>query len=162
MTAHVKDGGTWKTLTGLHVKDAGTWKAVSAGYVKDAGTWKQFYGAGGGGGGGGVSVSIDPSPANAFRQLNNFNTSGYVSKTVVGTPVGFTSPVYSWSRVSGASVGGAFTPSSYTAASTTIGATIPVFQECTETWRLTVTEASNPAIFATADVVVTLELANLS
>lgn len=48
MTMHVKDGGTWKEVTGLYVRDAGTWKAVTNGSVRDAGTWKEFYGSAGG------------------------------------------------------------------------------------------------------------------
>lgn len=43
MTMHVRDAGTWKTVTAPSVRDAGTWKTVTGGWVRDAGTWKQFF-----------------------------------------------------------------------------------------------------------------------
>lgn len=163
MTAHVRDAGSWKQLVALHAKDAGSWKAVQAGWVRDAGAWKQFYAvSGGGGGGGGRSVSISPSPAIEYFQMQNFNGSGYVSVTVTATPTGFTSPVYSWSRVSGPGAGGAMSCGSPTSATTTIGDTLPVFLVSTETWRCTVSESSDPSLSAYADVVVELFLENLS
>ena len=42
MTLHVKDAGSWKSVT-PYVKDGGTWKAVTNAYVKDGGTWKEFF-----------------------------------------------------------------------------------------------------------------------
>jgi hypothetical protein len=161
MTMHVRDAGAWKGVIGLQVRDAGAWKPVLAGYVRDAGAWRQFYAppGGGGGGGGGFSVSLSPNPADGFRTMNNFNTSGYVSVSITGTPAGFTSPTYSWARISGPSAYGAFSSSGTSTATVTIGATLPVFQDYTETWRLTVTEGANSA---TADVVVTLRIENLS
>lgn len=158
MTAHVKSAGAWQELTALYVKVSGAWTAVLEGWVKSGGAWQQFYGSSGGGGGGGTSVSLSPSPAEGFRQLNNFNSSGYVSQAIVATPTGFTSPTYAWTRVSGASSSGAFSASGTSTATLTVGATLPVFQDATETWRCTVTEGSNTAY---ADVVVTLRVENL-
>jgi hypothetical protein len=43
MTAHVKSGGSWNTLTNLYVKVSGTWRTVSTGSVKVAGTWRTFF-----------------------------------------------------------------------------------------------------------------------
>ena len=157
---HARDAGAWKTVVGLSVRDAGAWKPVVAGYVRDAGAWRQFYAppGGGGGGGGELSLSVVPNPADGYRTMNNFNTSGYVSIEITGVPVGFTSPTYAWSRISGPSAYGAFSASGTTSATVTIGATLPVFQDFTETWRLTVTEGAN---VRTADVVVTLRIENL-
>lgn len=163
MTMHVKDAGTWKQVASLHVKDAGTWKAVVAGYVKDAGAWKQFYAqAGGGGGGGGRTVSLSPNPADGFTQLDNYNSQGFVTITITATPTGFTSPVYSWTRVSGPSGQGAFGATGTSTAAVTISDTVPVFVDWQETWRCTVSEAADPAISVSADVVVTLRCENMS
>ena len=43
MTAHVKSGGSWNTLTNLYVKVSGTWRTISTGSVKVAGTWRTFF-----------------------------------------------------------------------------------------------------------------------
>lgn len=45
MTLHVKDAGSWKSVT-PYVKDGGTWKAITNAYVKDGGTWKEFFASG--------------------------------------------------------------------------------------------------------------------
>lgn len=91
--------------------------------------------------------------------MMNFNTYGYVSTNINAIPSGFTSPTYAWTRVSGASVGGAFAASGINTSGITLGATIPVFTDCIETWRCTVTEGANSAY---KDVEVTLRIENLS
>jgi len=77
MTAHVKDGGTWKEAKEIHVKDGGIWKAVKEAWVKDGGTWKSFFKA--------LAVSItnqtvsnvavDPATATATYTVN---TDGHI------------------------------------------------------------------------------------
>lgn len=47
MSMNVKDGGSWRTVTGLHAKAGGTWRSCTAGYVKSGGVWRQFFGSGG-------------------------------------------------------------------------------------------------------------------
>lgn len=161
MTMHVRDAGTWKQVTALSVRDGGTWKPVVAGYVKDAGAWKQFYAAAGGGGGGGdAALTLDPDPAYELRVLPNFNSSGYVNVDIVATPSGFGGTVtYLWTRVSGASGAGAFSATGTTSATVNIGATVPCFQDWTETWRCTATDGTDTV---SVDVVVTLRCENLS
>lgn len=44
MAIHVKDGGTWKSVSNLYVKQSGSWKSVAYGFVKESGTWKQTFG----------------------------------------------------------------------------------------------------------------------
>lgn len=45
MTAHIKVGGTWKTIggNGISVRVGGAWKTVQFAYVRVSGTWKQVY-----------------------------------------------------------------------------------------------------------------------
>ena len=42
MPLHVKDGGTWRTATGISVKGGGTWRTIASAYIKDGGVWRQF------------------------------------------------------------------------------------------------------------------------
>lgn len=43
MTGHIKNSGTWRTISSPKVKVAGTWRNVSAAWVKVAGTWRQWF-----------------------------------------------------------------------------------------------------------------------
>lgn len=43
MATQIKDGGTWRSATGIHVKDGGVWRSSSTVHIKDAGTWRQVF-----------------------------------------------------------------------------------------------------------------------
>lgn len=42
-TLNVKDGGTWRTATGVYIKDGGVWRDCQNVYVKDGGTWRLVF-----------------------------------------------------------------------------------------------------------------------
>lgn len=43
MTAYLKVGGAWRTITGPKVKIGGAWKTASAGWIKRAGVWRKVW-----------------------------------------------------------------------------------------------------------------------
>jgi len=81
MTWHVRDGGTWKEVTGPQVRDGGVWKPVLEGHVRDGGVWKKFFG--------GLTATlfsfsathyvIDPNTATAGVRMN---TSGIQERLI--------------------------------------------------------------------------------
>ena len=38
----VKDGGSFREMTGLNVKDGGSWREITSGNIKDGGSWREF------------------------------------------------------------------------------------------------------------------------
>ena len=98
MTLHVKDGGTWKEVTGLYVKDGGTWKEATNAYVKDAGSWKEFK-APAGGGGGGYTYTVAASSLSGGKTIDGSFTLSPASGGTVAWTVTYasSSPPGFWS-----------------------------------------------------------------
>ena len=45
----VKDGGSFREMTGLNVKDGGSWREITSGNIKDGGSWREFFAPSAGG-----------------------------------------------------------------------------------------------------------------
>ena len=43
MPGSIKNGGIWRSATGLYIKVGGTWRTVTSAYVKVGGQWKQWF-----------------------------------------------------------------------------------------------------------------------
>lgn len=44
MPTHVRDSGSWRTLSSIRVRVAGTWQTISSGWIRVGGAWRQFHG----------------------------------------------------------------------------------------------------------------------
>ena len=153
MPASVKQGGTWKTLTGLHVKNGGTWKEVLAAHVKNGGTWKQFY--------------AKASGVTPFT-ITGFSPSSPVFRTRVGTGIigsgtitvqtanGSGSLSYSWSVVAN-NAGGAFSGGTTSASVLFNTGSSGAPNTGQTTLRCTVTDAGDGNRQQTADCVIDWE-----
>ena len=84
MTAHVKVGGVWRTLT-PKFKVGGAWKTATGGWVKVAGVWRKFYSS--------VTASISPTSQAAGPSTNTTWTFSPTTLTVTGSTVAS----YAWS-----------------------------------------------------------------
>ena len=42
----VKDGGSFREMTGINVHDGGSWREIGSGHIKDGGAWREFFSPG--------------------------------------------------------------------------------------------------------------------
>jgi len=85
MPAHVRVGGTWRTLN-PRMKVGGVWKNATGGWVKVAGVWRKFYDP--------ITVTLSPAPQ-PYAGAGGTYTFPQVNATVNGGAA----TVYSWSLV---------------------------------------------------------------
>lgn len=94
---YVKDGSTWKTITGFYAKVGTTWQTITAAYVKDGATWKTVYSPSTGGyvisasgtqgTGTDVAVSLSVSPT------GDSTAPAYIIELQNCDPPGFSPPI---------------------------------------------------------------------
>jgi hypothetical protein len=143
MSIHVKEGGTWRTVTGVWRKISGTWQPISSASTKVSGAWQVVFGT--------FIATVDTTTVFGFDTAPG----APVSDPVTCTPDGGTAPYsYLWERVSGDVV----TIDSSTSAETTFSFvnSSGSFVMKTGVYRCRVTDATATVVFS-PDVTVTLE-----
>lgn len=78
----VKDGGSFREMTGLNVKDGGSWREITSGNIKDGGSWREFFAPSAGGANvpaGTIFLYLGNSAPTGYSICNgaSYNTSTY-------------------------------------------------------------------------------------
>ena len=147
MTMHVRDGGSWRTVSSPRVRVSGAWQTVQSGWVRVSGVWRQFFSSTAP-----LSVSCDPGSVSGSIFGGGYVASGSTTAVVTGGTAPYT---YSWARTSGDT---RVSVSSATASSVYFDTTISSVDVASATFRVTVTDSLSATATGDVDVVLTSDV----